>query len=273
MNNQYQYDRSQASYDPYAFAYKPPSDYQGYEGTGPTAPYPTSPPPPPPAEVPQPALEGVRNNTGDLIDLLDTPAVPPAAASSPTNMLVMVPWTPTTGSQDDNSSVPADLLESQQRMLDEISRRKKLEESDEAIARALALGHPQNYNHHHSSRAYGASRAMTTYQYPSRSYDDASLRYGTSEAVHPLKNHMKQARPYKTAAGAAGGAVLGGVVMAPVFPVGMMLGGVAGGMATNKACKAGEKRAQRKWEQNSFQRGTESSLVAAHVKRDGTGLV
>jgi len=89
-----------------------------------------------------------------------------------------------------------------------------------------------------------------------------------SDAVHPSKYQMKQNRPAKTVLGAASGAVIGGIAAGPVFPVGMVLGGAAGAVAARQASKAGERRAQRQWEQANFQHGTSSSLV-----RRGNGVV
>lgn len=47
-------------------------------------------------------------------------------------------------------------------------------------------------------------------------------------------------------------------------PVGVFLGGAVGGVATKQICKAGEKRAQRKHEQRSFQNGAIRSKL--HLK-------
>jgi hypothetical protein len=85
-----------------------------------------------------------------------------------------------------------------------------------------------------------------------------------SDSIHPQKKGMKQVRKGKTAAGVAGGAVVGGVLFGPAFPVGMVLGGAVGGYATNKISKAGERRVQRKWEQQNFQRGAQESLTIQH---------
>lgn len=83
-----------------------------------------------------------------------------------------------------------------------------------------------------------------------------------SDAVHPNRPVWKQTRGAKTVAGAAAGSIVGGLMFGPAFPVGMVLGGAAGGYATNKLSKQGERRAQRKWEQSSFQAGAQRSLTA-----------
>jgi hypothetical protein len=83
-----------------------------------------------------------------------------------------------------------------------------------------------------------------------------------SDAVHPNRLVWKQTRGTKTCAGAAGGAIVGGVIFGPAFPVGMVLGGAAGGYVTNKLSKHGERRAQRKWEQSNYQQAAAHSQVA-----------
>ena len=50
----------------------------------------------------------------------------------------------------------------------------------------------------------------------------------------------------KTAIGATSGAVIGGIIMAPIFPIGVAIGGAVGGIATNKVHSAGKKRQNRK---------------------------
>lgn len=69
---------------------------------------------------------------------------------------------------------------------------------------------------------------------------------------------MKKQRKRKTAAGAVGGMVVGGLALGPA---GVFLGAAAGAVATNKICKARERRAQRKYEQENFQQGAEQSNV------------
>jgi uncharacterized protein YcfJ len=83
-----------------------------------------------------------------------------------------------------------------------------------------------------------------------------------TDAIHPNKYKMKQQRRGMTAMGAVGGAVVGTMV----FPViGTAVGGAAAGYACNKLSKQGERRAQRKWEQTSFQRQASQSPVVNAV--------
>ena len=164
--------------------------------------------------------------------------------------------------QEEENPVTPELVAAQQRILDDIRRRREQSQADEAIARGIST--PASLS---EQRRYDANHRCRDLVVPGPGSFDPS------PVVHPLKSQMKQSRPYKTALGATGGAVAGGLILAPVFPLGMVLGGVAGGVATQKVCKAGEKRAQCKWEQHSFQLGTESSLVSRHVQEEGNGLV
>eukprot|EP00980_Cylindrotheca_fusiformis_P028619 scaffold22620_cov131-Cylindrotheca_fusiformis.AAC.14 len=105
------------------------------------------------------------------------------------------------------------------------------------------------------------STALTT-QENTREGPISSSSRPLSDAIHPQKYEMKKARKTKTAAGAAGGAIVGGIIAGPVFPVGMALGGAAGGYAANKFSKFGERRAQRKHEQSTFQNAASRGILA-----------
>jgi len=56
------------------------------------------------------------------------------------------------------------------------------------------------------------------------------------------KKRLKEGRQAKKAAGGVGGAILGGLILAPVFPIGILIGGTAGAAITNKVSKHNEKR-------------------------------
>ncbi len=79
-----------------------------------------------------------------------------------------------------------------------------------------------------------------------------------ADAIHPKKKSMKKQRKRKTAAGAIGGMVVGGLALGPA---GVFFGAAAGAVATNKICKARERRAQRKYEQENFQQAADQSNV------------
>lgn len=78
------------------------------------------------------------------------------------------------------------------------------------------------------------------------------------DAVHPQKLNMKKQRKHKTTVAAVGGMVVGGLTLGPL---GIFVGAAASAVATNKVCKARERRAQRQYEQNSFQHGAAQSNV------------
>ena len=101
-------------------------------------------------------------------------------------------------------------------------------------------------------------QSLTMVQYTPTMTPSSSITDGP--VVHPRKKQMKQVRKVKTATGVVGGAVVGTVILGPV---GTVLGGAVGGVATNRICKAGERRAQRKFEQSNFQ--------AAAASRAGIG--
>jgi len=70
--------------------------------------------------------------------------------------------------------------------------------------------------------------------------------------VHPHKQVMKQDRKAKIAGAATTGAIVGGVLTGPVWPVGMVAGAAIGSYASKVTARAGERRQQRKWERDKF---------------------
>merc|ERR1711865_1163231 len=64
----------------------------------------------------------------------------------------------------------------------------------------------------------------------------------------------------KTAIGATSGAVIGGIIMAPIFPIGVAIGGAVGGFATNKVHSAGKKRQNRK-QLETFQQQRQTAVT------------
>merc|ERR1712107_395338 len=70
--------------------------------------------------------------------------------------------------------------------------------------------------------------------------------------VHPRKYQMKTERKVKTAASASAGAVIGGLVLAPVWPIGAAAGAAAGGYAAKVASRSGERKKQSEWERKNF---------------------
>lgn len=70
--------------------------------------------------------------------------------------------------------------------------------------------------------------------------------------VHPLKVDMKNERKAKMAGAATTGAIVGAVLTGPVWPVGAVAGAALGSGVAKVTARAGERRQQRKWEQQAF---------------------
>ena len=79
-----------------------------------------------------------------------------------------------------------------------------------------------------------------------------------SDAVHPHKKQMKQARHLKMAVGGIAGATFGTLIGGPIGLIFITPVAIYG---SNKLSKKGEKRAQRRWEKANFQRGANDSVV------------
>ena len=90
-----------------------------------------------------------------------------------------------------------------------------------------------------------------------------SLAHGGVAVLDPKKDKRKQTRKLKTATGAVGGAVVGGLILGPV---GVVLGAGGGAAISNKVAKSRDKRKQSEFEQRNFQKGADHS-----VARQGDG--
>ena len=77
----------------------------------------------------------------------------------------------------------------------------------------------------------------------------------TTELIHPNHGRMKIQRRRRMTGGTVGGLVLG--------TGGAVLGGVVATYATNKICKNRERAAQRKLEQQTFQKAANCSMIHA----------
>lgn len=152
------------------------------------------------------------------------------------------------------SSASPETIAEQERLLREIQERNR------AAGTAATSGSPT------------ASGALSVYQVPEDRLVPVpqSRNPSGSDAVHPARRQMKQERKGKIAVSATGGAILGGVLFGPAWPLGVALGGAAGAVCSKQLCKAGERRAQRKYEQKSFQQyAVQQSSV---VKGDGASF-
>lgn len=149
-------------------------------------------------------------------------------------------------SRDD---IPSEIIASQERAMAEIQQRRQQHQSKSSSSLTPHSSNSQYYNQELVTLPEVAPSSNPT----------------GSDAVHPNRPVWKKTRGTKTLAGATGGAIVGGIMFGPAFPIGMVLGGATGGYAANKLSKNGERRAQRKWEQSSFQRGAEHSSVISHT--------
>jgi len=97
--------------------------------------------------------------------------------------------------------------------------------------------------------------------YPSATAAGGEMTTAT-EDVHPEKAAMKRRRRDKTATYGMVGAGVGTLIL-PV--VGTVVGGFLSGYAANRSMKMQEKRIQRRWERDQFQRDASSSRAAMHA--------
>jgi len=78
--------------------------------------------------------------------------------------------------------------------------------------------------------------------------------------VHPNKYTMKTERKVKTAASATTGAVIGGVITGPFWPIGAAAGAAVGGYAGKVISRSGERKQQCKWDEKNFNEYTEQGI-------------
>jgi hypothetical protein len=118
-----------------------------------------------------------------------------------------------------------------------------------------------NDSHHSSSEDQASAPPSTSTEQQQQLEERVSTpREGSLEsyAIHPGRRKMKTRRTRRTAGGALGGCIVGGLVLGPI---GIVVGAPVGAYATNKICKKGERRAQRKFEHENFQKIASTSLV------------
>jgi len=82
--------------------------------------------------------------------------------------------------------------------------------------------------------------------------------------VHPLRNQMKQERKTKTAIAATTGAVVGGILCGPAWPIGAAAGAALGGYAGKVTARAGERKLQRRWDKKAFNEYTAKGSADVH---------
>eukprot|EP00537_Pseudo-nitzschia_pungens_P006463 CAMPEP_0172358870 /NCGR_PEP_ID=MMETSP1060-20121228/3147_1 /TAXON_ID=37318 /ORGANISM="Pseudo-nitzschia pungens, Strain cf. cingulata" /LENGTH=387 /DNA_ID=CAMNT_0013080285 /DNA_START=370 /DNA_END=1533 /DNA_ORIENTATION=+ len=81
--------------------------------------------------------------------------------------------------------------------------------------------------------------------------------------IHPQRFQMKRERKAKTAVSATTGAIVGGLLTGPAWPLGAAAGAAVGGYTGKVKARAGERKAQRDWEKRN---------VDAYVKTGAAGV-
>ena len=158
--------------------------------------------------------------------------------------------------QQENKDVDPDLariIASQQRIMDLAKQQKK--SSTRSNNQAIVPYEKTNSSGNGINRS---QQQLALTRSPDKSNSAASAA-SVDTGLHPQRKQMKQERKAKTATGTIGGAIVGGLALGPA---GVILGGAAGGLVTRKICKAGEKRAQRKFEQRNVQKVALKSATA-----------
>merc|ERR1711865_1059873 len=142
------------------------------------------------------------------------------------------------------NNLPRELIEEQQRILAHIQRgNTSSTTNDRQLVAFNTIGH---------ERYQQRFAAMPNSNGNSELSLSTTTHHTLPAEVHPRKYQMKTERKVKTATAATAGAIIGGLILAPVWPLGAMAGAAAGGYAGKVAARSGERRQQRKWEHKQF---------------------
>ena len=138
-------------------------------------------------------------------------------------------------------NLPRELIEEQERILAQIQQSNISRSSRSQVVS-------------HSNPTTNNNDGQQLYQQKfAASLPDASLQLSQlPQEVHPKKYQMKDARKVKTAASATTGAVVGGLMFGPFWPVGAVAGAAVGGYAGKVISREGERKQQRKWDKKNF---------------------
>ena len=139
------------------------------------------------------------------------------------------------------NNLPRELIEEQQRILAHIQRGNTSSSSSSSTTNDRQLVAYNTIGHERYQQRFAA-------MVPSSSDNNCTL----PAEVHPRKYQMKTERKVKTATAATAGAIIGGLILAPVWPLGAMAGAAAGGYAGKVVARSGERKQQRKWEHKNF---------------------
>jgi hypothetical protein len=190
----------------------------------------------------------------DLIDLGGNNddmafATPPSAAGSTTVVEPSISNSTTNRDRSENidlkalqdrddefvKNLPADIIEEQKRILSQIQEQNRANHNGQLELYSPSIEAEERYQHRFDAM-------------PTENGESSSL----PAEVHPRKYQMKTERKVKTAASAATGAVIGGLILAPVWPIGAAAGAAAGGYAVKVISRSGERKQQRKWDRKNF---------------------
>jgi hypothetical protein len=166
-----------------------------------------------------------------------------------------------TATSVENSIIPNDVFESQSKVLSQFATQR---DSNTASNINTAAAHGYNDNNVDSSYYnYDGSSPTSALAIPPPASElstssELSKYAAPDNTLHPSKKKMKKLRKLKTVSGVFGGSVVGGLTLGPP---GLVIGAAVGGLATNKICKAGERRAQRKYEKESFQQHASTKSI------------
>merc|ERR1711992_415797 len=163
-----------------------------------------------------------------------------AAAASNTTA-VEVHDLPALQDRDDEfvKNLPKELIEEQERILSQIQKQN----------------HGRSNNGNNQLVSWNSTTGQERFEQKlidSLPEEESSSSYGLPAEVHPKKYQMKTERKVKTAASATAGMVVGGLILAPVFPIGMAAGAAVGGYTAKVISRSGERKQQRKWDQKNF---------------------
>lgn len=140
------------------------------------------------------------------------------------------------------SNLPSEIVREQQRILDEIQ--KNNQNNNNRNSNAISSSSNSNY-------LTAQQQQLVAY-----SHNDYSITSSRNDGplpaeVHPAKYQMKTERKVKTAAAATTGAIVGGLITGPAWPIGAAAGAAVGGYACKVTARAGERKQQRQWERRN----------------------
>jgi uncharacterized protein YcfJ len=151
-------------------------------------------------------------------------------------------------------NLPRELIEEQKRILDQI---QKSNNTNSNYSNTISRSQSQVVTSYSSHPTTNNNDGQQLYQqkFNASLPDESSIQNSHSQLpqeVHPKKYQMKDARKVKTAASATTGAVVGGLLFGPAWPVGAVAGAAVGGYAGKVISRKGERKQQVKHDIKNF---------------------